>query len=103
MFKKFLMVCFGVLFFNSLAVAEFTLDERYMDKDGDLIADIPADKSKLVDPSTLIFAYTPVEDPSVYAEVWSEFLTHMEKETGKKVQFFSCPIKCSTNRGNESW
>ncbi|MDT8344191.1 MAG: phosphate/phosphite/phosphonate ABC transporter substrate-binding protein [Thermohalobaculum sp.] len=70
------------------ALAEFKLDSRYTDADGDLIADIPSDPAKQVDPSTLIFAYTPVEDPAVYAEVWSGFLEHMEKLTGKKVQFF---------------
>nr|WP_240473897.1 phosphate/phosphite/phosphonate ABC transporter substrate-binding protein [Salinivibrio socompensis] len=32
--------------------------------------------------------YTPVEDPGVYREVWSEFLVHLSEETGKKVQFF---------------
>jgi phosphonate transport system substrate-binding protein len=42
----------------------------------------------LVDPDTLIFAYTPVEDPAVYAEAWSDFLTHLEAVTGKPVQFF---------------
>jgi phosphonate transport system substrate-binding protein len=36
----------------------------------------------------LIFAYTPVEDPAVYAEAWKDFLAHMEKVTGKRVQFF---------------
>lgn len=70
------------------AQAEFALDSRYSDADGDMIADIPADPAQLVDPETLIFAYTPVEDPAVYATAWSDFLTHMEKETGKKVQFF---------------
>ncbi|MCH8167678.1 MAG: phosphate/phosphite/phosphonate ABC transporter substrate-binding protein, partial [Proteobacteria bacterium] len=74
--------------FTSAAQAEFTLDSRYTDADGDLIADIPTDPSKLVDPDTLIFAYTPVEDPAVYAEAWSDFLAHMEAVTGKKVQFF---------------
>ncbi len=69
------------------ANAEFALDPRYTDADGDLIADIPpaADQK---DPGTLIFAYTPVEDPAVYAEVWGEFLEHMSEITGKKVQFF---------------
>ncbi len=70
------------------ASAEFKLDTRYTDKDGDLIADIPSDVAKQVDPSTLIFAYTPVEDPAVYAEAWKDFLAHMTKVTGKKVQFF---------------
>jgi phosphonate transport system substrate-binding protein len=70
------------------AAAEFKLDSRYTDSDGDLIADIPTDPAQLVDPATLIFAYTPVEDPAVYAEVWKDFLAHMETVTGKKVQFF---------------
>ncbi len=65
-----------------------TLDKRFCDRDGDLVADAPTDKSKWLDPSTLIFAYTPVEDPAVYKEAWSDFLTHMEKVTGKKVAFF---------------
>jgi len=66
----------------------FALDSRYTDADGDLLADIPTDASKQIDPSTLVFAYTPVEDPAVYAKVWEGFLNHMEKVTGKKVQFF---------------
>jgi phosphonate transport system substrate-binding protein len=70
------------------AFAQFTLDSRFTDADGDLIADIPTDESQLVDPDTLIFAYTPVEDPAVYAEVWTGFLEHMEEVTGKEVQFF---------------
>lgn len=70
------------------ARAEFQLDPRFADNDGDLIADIPEDSSQWVDPSVLIFAYTPVEDPAVYAEVWQGFLEHMEEVTGKAVQFF---------------
>ncbi|QFS81842.1 Phosphate-import protein PhnD precursor [Roseivivax sp. THAF40] len=70
------------------AAAEFTLGDRYVDNDGDLIADIPTDESELIDPDTLIFAYTPVEDPAVYAEVWQGFLDHMAEVTGKNVQFF---------------
>ena len=64
------------------------LDERFCDADGDLIADIPSDPSEQIDPDTLIFAYTPVEDPAVYKTAWSDFLYHLEAETGKKVVFF---------------
>jgi phosphonate transport system substrate-binding protein len=64
------------------------LDERFCDVDGDLLADTPTDPADLVDPDTLIFAYTPVEDPAVYKEAWSDFLTHLEAETGKTVVFF---------------
>lgn len=70
------------------AQAEFKLDARYTDADGDLVADIPTDASQLVDPDTLVFAYTPVEDPAVYADVWKGFLDHLAEKTGKKVQFF---------------
>ncbi|MEM6740958.1 MAG: phosphate/phosphite/phosphonate ABC transporter substrate-binding protein [Pseudomonadota bacterium] len=70
------------------AHADFALDDRYVDNDGDLIADIPEDAADWVDPNTLIFAYTPVEDPAVYADVWAGFLEHMSEVTGKDVQFF---------------
>ncbi|WP_417599861.1 phosphate/phosphite/phosphonate ABC transporter substrate-binding protein [Pararhodobacter oceanensis] len=70
------------------AQAEFALDSRFVDADGDLIADIPTDAAELSDPATLIFAYTPVEDPAVYAEVWQGFLDHMAEVTGRNVQFF---------------
>ncbi|MCK5273756.1 MAG: phosphate/phosphite/phosphonate ABC transporter substrate-binding protein, partial [Alphaproteobacteria bacterium] len=53
-----------------------------------LTADTPTDSANLVDPDTIIFAYTPVEDPAVYREAWADFLTYMEQLTGKKVQFF---------------
>ena len=76
------------LMFTASASAQFALDSRYTDSDGDLTADTPSDPSKQIDPSTLIFAYTPVEDPAVYADVWSEFIDHMSKVTGKRVQFF---------------
>ena len=66
----------------------YALDTRFQDKNGDLVADTPTDPSQQVDPSTIIFAYTPVEDPAVYAKVWDGFLRHMEDVTGKKVQFF---------------
>jgi phosphonate transport system substrate-binding protein len=64
------------------------LDARYCDRDGDLTADLPLDKSKWSDPGTLIFAYTPVEDPAVYDKVWDGFIDHLAKTTGKKVLFF---------------
>jgi phosphonate transport system substrate-binding protein len=84
--KRSFVACATIL--ASLSAHAFTLDQRYQDQNGDLIADIPSDAANLVDPSTLIFAYTPVEDPAVYREVWSEFLEHLSDETGKKIQFF---------------
>lgn len=73
---------------TAAAAPAAALDSRFTDKDGDLVADAPTDPAQWVDPETLIFAYTPVEDPAVYAKVWEDFLKHMEKVTGKKVQWF---------------
>ncbi len=70
------------------ALSAHAMDPRFKDADGDLVADAPTDAKDWIDPPTLIFAYTPVEDPSVYAKVWDGFLRHMETVTGKKVQFF---------------
>ena len=64
------------------------LDQKFTDADGDLIADTPADPKAQIDPATLIFAYTPVEDPEVYRKVWDEFIAHLTKQTGRKVVFF---------------
>ena len=65
-----------------------TLDKRFCDTDGDLVADTPTDPAEQVDPDTLIFAYTPVEDPAVYKAAWDDFLTYLKEKTGKDVVFF---------------
>jgi phosphonate transport system substrate-binding protein len=64
------------------------LDARYCDENGDLIADTPKDPKQLQDPATLVFSYTPVEDPAVYENVFGEFMAHLAKVTGKKVRWF---------------
>ncbi len=64
------------------------LDVRFCDDDGDLVADTPADSSKWLNPDTLIFSYTPVEDPSVYENVFTEFIDYLAKNTGKKVKWY---------------
>jgi phosphonate transport system substrate-binding protein len=68
--------------------ARGTLDKLYCDRNGDLVADLPTDPKSIVDPPTLIFSYTPVEDPAVYQKVWEGFIRHLEKTTGKRVVFF---------------
>ena len=62
------------------------LDQAYCDADGDLVADTP---DEVVDPNTLVFAYTPVEDPAIYEDIWMPFIEHLEEATGKNVQFFA--------------
>ena len=79
------------------------LDKLFCDVDGDMIADTPTDPAQQVDPDTLIFAYTPVEDPAVYKTAWSDFITHLEKETGKSVVFFQVQKQRRSDRGHAIW
>ena len=65
------------------------LDVMYCDADGDLVADAPTDPSQWVDPPTLFFAYTPVEDPAIYEDIWDPFIDHLAEVTGKEVRFFA--------------
>jgi phosphonate transport system substrate-binding protein len=71
---------------SSSAAAQ--LSPRYQDADGDLVADLPQDPARWRDPGILIFAYTPVEDPALYSQVWDEFINHVENLTGKEIRFF---------------
>ena len=53
-----------------------------------LVADTPVDKAKWRDPSTLVWAYTPVEDPAVYDKIFKPFTDYLSQCTAKKVVFF---------------
>lgn len=65
------------------------LAPMYCDADGDLVADAPSDESQLLDPDPLVFAYTPVEDPAIYADIWEPFIEHLRDVTGKDVRFYA--------------
>jgi phosphonate transport system substrate-binding protein len=64
------------------------LDALYCDENGDLVADTPKDQRKWRDPSTLVFAYTPVEDPAVYQNIFKPFTDHLTSCTGKRVVYY---------------
>ena len=53
-------------------------------------AQADCERGTLVDPDTLIFAYTPVEDPAVYKEAWSDFLDIWKKLQVKTWCFSPC-------------
>lgn len=65
------------------------LDPRFCDEDRDLVADPPKDASRFRDPSTLIFTYTPVEDPAVYRDLFQPFMEYLEEATGKRVTYYT--------------
>jgi len=70
------------------------LDALYCDENNDLVADAPTDPRKWKDPSTLVFAYTPVEDPAVYQNVFRPFTDYLAQCTGKRVIYY--PVQSNT-------
>jgi phosphonate transport system substrate-binding protein len=64
------------------------LDQQYCDANKDLVADTPTDPSKQKIPNTLVFTFTPVEDPAVYDRTFRPFTQYLSQCTGKRVMFF---------------
>ena len=71
------------------------LDTLYCDENKDLVADAPKDQKKWKNPSTLVFTYTPVEDPAVYENAFKPFLDYLGKCTGKRVVYFAVQSNAS--------
>ena len=73
MMKRIMTFVLAALFSAGVATAaeecknRGTLDEMYCDENMDLVADTPKDENDWKDPRTLVFTYTPVEDPAVFA------------------------------------
>ena len=64
------------------------LDANYCDENKDLVADVPKDPKKFKTPGTLVFTYTPVEDPAVYEKAFKPFTDYLAQCTAKKVVFY---------------
>lgn len=65
------------------------LDDRFCDENMDMVADTPKDSKRWRNPSTLVFTYTPVEDPAVYQDAFADFQRHLSEATGKRVVYYS--------------
>ncbi len=63
-----------------------TLDVRFCDRDGDMLADPETDPKKWLDPYTLVFGYT--ENQALHPQARAALAEKIEKATGKKVRFF---------------
>ena len=64
------------------------LDARFCDRTGDMVADAPTDPGQWLDPDTLIFTYTPVEDPAIYEEAFEGFRELGAASTATAVRSF---------------
>ena len=88
---KALLFLLAMLFAAAPALADCQrgdLASHLCDRTGDLVADLPTNARQHIDPRILIFAYTPVEDPATYGQVWAGFIDHLSRETGRSVRFF---------------
>ncbi len=89
------IVAAAALLFSCAAAAQDAcphrgeLDPMYCDANKDLVADPPSDAKKLRDPKTLVFAFTPVEDPSIYEKLFQPFMGYLSQCVGKKTMFFA--------------
>ena len=89
-----LMLSGSLLIGSNVALADDcsyrgVLDDKFCDENYDLVADLPKDSSQWRDPSTLVFTYTPVEDPAVYKDAFSDFQKYLSEVTGKKVVYYT--------------
>lgn len=48
---------------------------------------MPSDPAKWRDPATLIWAFTPVEDPSIYANIFKPLNDYLAQCTGKRIAY----------------
>ncbi|MCK8779817.1 phosphate/phosphite/phosphonate ABC transporter substrate-binding protein [Rhizobium sp. NTR19] len=64
------------------------LDVAYCDADGDLVADPPTDPAKLRNPKTLVWAFAPIEDPAVYAQLFRPFTKHLSKCLDRQIVYY---------------
>src|SRR5690242_8279160 len=59
---------------------------KFVDKDGDMIADPPEDPKDCIAPETLQFSFIAGEEESVPQEKWKEFLAALSQKTGHPVK-----------------
>jgi ABC-type phosphate/phosphonate transport system substrate-binding protein len=111
---RYLILPAALLTFSGFSLAQDAcpnrgqLDNAYCDANNDLVADLPTNKSKHRDPSTLVWAYTPVEDPAVYANIFKPFTDHLEKCVGKKTVYYpvqsnAAEIEAMRSGGQHGW
>ena len=91
--RVLLAAALGAASFTALAQADDCknrgqLDTLYCDENKDLVADTPKDAKRWKNPSTLVFTYTPVEDPAVYENIFKPFTDYLSKCTAKRVVFY---------------
>lgn len=73
---------------------EAVIGQYYCDRDGDMLPDPPLSSIAWRNPSTLVWAFSPIEDPAIYAELLKPFTEHLKSCTGRQIVYY--PIQTST-------
>ena len=55
---------------------------------GNPVQEPPEDEDEWIDPDTLIFSLTPIEDPGIYEDLTDPIMDTLAEETGKEVEYF---------------
>lgn len=63
------------------------LDVLYCDENKDLVADPPKDPARFKNPATLVFTYTPVEDPAIYEKIFKPFTEFLAQCSARRVVY----------------
>lgn len=64
------------------------LGQAYCDADGDLVADLPKEPSRWRNPETLVWAFAPIEDPAVYAQLFRPFTEHLSSCLDRQIVYY---------------
>jgi len=64
-----------------------TLDARYTDSDGDLVADAPKNMGDLIDPPVIKFSYVATENSDEFKQAFAPVLAAITKATGKPCEY----------------
>ena len=76
------------------------LDSMYCDANKDMVADVPTDPKKWKNPSTIVFTYTPVEDPAVYENIFKPFTTHLAQVPRQEGRLLPGAVERRGDRGD---
>jgi phosphonate transport system substrate-binding protein len=63
------------------------LDAVYCDENRDLVADAPKSSAQFKNPAELIFSYSPIEEPMMFAKVWRPFADYLGQCIDKPIKF----------------
>jgi phosphonate transport system substrate-binding protein len=81
--------------------AAATLNKKFNDADGDLVADSPSDPAKCIDPKEINFSYVASGGTEDEESTWKELLAALESKLGRKVNLVTYSDRAEQMRALE--